>query len=432
MPHDIVIIGGGFCGTALAVHLLRSGDPALRVTLVEPAKLGRGVAYGTTREEHVLNVPAGSMSLDPADPQDFVAFARARVRDATALSLLPRRLYGDYVLDRLASAMATSQATLRPARTTAERVRRQGERFVVELADGRRLQADDVVLATGHGPTKLPAELDAQDPRIVRDPWRSMDDLAGRRVLLVGTGLTAVDVVLTLRARGHRGPVHAVSRHGRWPLPHLPTVRWTGQPVKNRAETAPRTADGLAEWLRNHIREARSEGLPWQAVLESVRHVTAKLWERLPDDERARLLQHHRADWEIARHRVPAASWEVLQGAADEGWLVTHAGGLGGMDLAGFECIVLCTGNESDPRKFEGELWRGLLQDRLVQADRHGLGVVTDDHGATLGPDGTPTGLSALGGLLRPRWFESTAVPDLSKQAASLARALVRGTAVAG
>lgn len=79
-------------------------------------------------------------------------------------------------------------------------------------------------------------------------------------------------------------------------------------------------------------------------------------------------------------------------------------------------------------------MWEDLLGAGLVAADVHGLGVLTDDRGATLRSDGTPTGLWALGGLQRPRWFESTAVPVLSGQVAALARVLApfRGPAQDG
>ncbi|WP_187494179.1 FAD-dependent oxidoreductase, partial [Pantoea agglomerans] len=51
--QQIVIIGGGFTGTALAIHLARAGQAGLHVTVIEPrAQLAQGVAYGTTDPAH--------------------------------------------------------------------------------------------------------------------------------------------------------------------------------------------------------------------------------------------------------------------------------------------------------------------------------------------------------------------------------------------
>ncbi len=443
----IVIVGGGFVGTALAVRLLGTGDPSLRITLVEPGpRLGRGVAYGTEEAEHRLNVPAGSMSLHPDRPDDFLAFARERVGEVAPDALLPRALYGAYVQDRLERAIAASPARLRLARTTAEAVRRPAGGWAVDLADGRILAADEVVLATGHGPPRAPAPFEALGghPAIVADPWApgALDALAGaERVLLVGTGLTAVDVAVSLRKRGWAGPLVAVSRNGRWPRPHLPQVRWTGERVVLSADAAPRTADGLAGWLGEQVRAARAEGRPWQAVLEAVRPLVPALWARLPEDERARFLRDHRPRWEVLRHRLERTTWEALRAWSRDGWLVTRAGGVAAVAPAGdgvavtftggtgeaarFDRVVLCCGQESDPRRFTAPLWRRLIADGLVTADPHGLGVRTDTRGAILGTRGPTEGLWALGGLLRPLWFESTAVPELARQAAALADVLV-------
>ncbi|VUS35803.1 hypothetical protein SB6419_02492 [Klebsiella spallanzanii] len=62
-PH-VVIIGGGFSGAAVAIHLLRLVPAGGRVTLLEPRETpGAGVAYSTTEPSHRINVPAARMQL---------------------------------------------------------------------------------------------------------------------------------------------------------------------------------------------------------------------------------------------------------------------------------------------------------------------------------------------------------------------------------
>ena len=69
----IAIVGAGFCGTMIAVHLLRGGVRNARIVLIERSgRFTAGVAYGTAFSCHVLNVPTGRMSPFADDPDHFV------------------------------------------------------------------------------------------------------------------------------------------------------------------------------------------------------------------------------------------------------------------------------------------------------------------------------------------------------------------------
>ncbi len=105
---SVVVIGGGFSGTAIAAQLLRRGRP-VRVLLVNRyGPIGRGVAYRTRIEAHVLNVPAGGMSALPSDPSDFLRFAAARDPGVGPGTFVSRRLYGEYLEHVLRSAEAAA------------------------------------------------------------------------------------------------------------------------------------------------------------------------------------------------------------------------------------------------------------------------------------------------------------------------------------
>ena len=70
----ITIIGAGFSGGALATELMRHASADTEIRLVGVAdSFGRGVAYGESRAEHLLNVRAGELG---ADPDDVGGFAR--------------------------------------------------------------------------------------------------------------------------------------------------------------------------------------------------------------------------------------------------------------------------------------------------------------------------------------------------------------------
>src|SRR5690606_12275089 len=228
--HHVVIIGGGFSGTALAVQLLRCGDARREITLIESGeRLGRGIAYGTSLDSHVLNTRAGRMSLLPDDPEHFVGWLRRRGHAASGDDFVSRRLYGDYVEDTFLAALReagpSGQVFRALTRVSATDVVNLGDGLAVELANGNWLRAGSVVLALGH-PRPTDPLADGVGPwptRSRRDPWQrdlAADIAPDDRVLISGTGLTMVDAVLTLQSNGHRGQVHALSRNGLLPRPH--------------------------------------------------------------------------------------------------------------------------------------------------------------------------------------------------------------------
>lgn len=432
VTRRVVVVGGGFCGVAVATHLLRARQRGLHVTLVEPDPIGRGPAYDT-HPELLLNVPAGRMSMFPDDPDDFVRWSGA------APDALERRArYGAYVRERFLAALG-SPTRLQLARTTAVALDRGASGWTVRLADGRSLGADELILATGSGPPATPPGWPAH-PRVLLRPLApgGLATVAPTdRVLVVGTGLTALDAVLALRRTGHVGPIEAVSRRGWWPRPHLPHVVWSGAAPPLEPATAPTTADGLAWWLAEHVAAATARGLPWQVGFDAVRPHVPACWRRLPVVERSRFLTTWRPLWEVLRHRAPAPLLAELEALHQSGVLRTTAGGarwvagdgdgveveLGG-ETRRFEQVLVCVGTVSDPRRVGGPWWDALLGAGVVTADALGLGVLTDDDGAAVDAAGRRTGPWVVGGLRRPAAFESTAVPELSRQCVQVARAV--------
>ncbi len=218
-PPSIAVIGGGFSGAAFAVHLARQARRPVSVRIVEPrAALGAGLAYGTADPAHRVNVPAAKMTLFPDLPLDFEEWLdrRGEAEDDpgmvdASLGPFPRRAaFGAYVAEALEEAKG-GLADIRHVRDAAAGVRRRPGIWRLELGGGGHLDADLVVLATGHPPPALPSQLApspvAGHPRLVANPWadgvlapiRAADD-----VLILGTGLSMANVVASLELRGHR------------------------------------------------------------------------------------------------------------------------------------------------------------------------------------------------------------------------------------
>ncbi len=447
------IVGAGFCGVMLATHLLRQADDETdAVFLVERG--GRavgGIAYGTSRSSHALNVPAGRMSAYGDEPDDFLRFVRRRDAAVTGGSFVPRGWYGDYLAETLAQARRSSPGLL--TRVAGDVVAASvGETSVrLELRDGRLVDATRAVLAVGNFPPSDPAgivEELARSLRYARDPWApdALEVEPDQPVLLLGTGLTACDMVLALRERDHRGPVIALSRRGLLPQPHR--LSSTPPPHLDPPATLaswPHTAVGMLRGLRAEVETAAERGLDWREVVTSLREATPTLWQRLDIEERRRFLRYLLPFWETHRHRSSPETAFAIESLRATGELRVIAGALLGTSLDGDAVavtymprgqdaierlvvgkIVNCTGPDTDLRRVRDPLIESLRADGEIRPDELGLGVDADASGRLIRRDGRAhTRLFVVGPLRKGALWENTAVPELRLEVESLARLLV-------
>jgi uncharacterized NAD(P)/FAD-binding protein YdhS len=451
--HSIVIVGAGFSGTALAINLLRlANEQPLRVVLVDPAHMARGVAYAKRPYGYLLNVPAGRMSASSLEPGEFLAFARRTLPQASAEDFLPRELYGDYLESSLATAARMSSARLDrvPGSVVAIEQAHRARRFELLLEDGRRLSADTVVLACGNPPpAPLRGALALQgSARYADDPWQAPAAFrAGERVLIVGTGLTAVDIALAgdHAVRG-KAVIHAISRHGLVP-PRQTAFRQQHVGYDSEALTpdAPPTVRQLFREVRRLAEDAVVRDGDWREVITLARSLAPALWQRLPVSERRRFLRHARTYWDIHRHRLPESTWAAVNEMRRTGRLQVHAGTLAALEPRGrrihvswrargeqaertllVDRVVNCTGPDYDVRRSRDRLLRSLVAQGMALPDPLGLGVVTDEHGAlrnTRGRSSSP--IYYVGPMLRATAWETTAVQELRVYAERLACHLV-------
>jgi len=419
----VTIVGGGASGLLTALHVLDRVDAPTRVVVVEPrAELGRGVAYGTTNPEHLLNTRAGCMSAYPDRPGHFAEWAR-RSGVTGADDFLPRSWFGDY-LQSLVGAVEH-------VRAEAVDVLPHGDGAKVVLANGSVVPSDHVVLAPGPSPQRWPAPLRHRGPRWIGDPW-ARGALAALRpgdpVLLVGTGLTAVDIALELAGRGHDHIV-AVSRHGLLPLAH---DRLPAAPTPRRPEGV--TLDAVFSWARE---TAGAEG-DWRPVVDSLRGATDALWNGFSDIDRRRFLRHLHRRWEVVRHRMPPEVADRIRSMQSADRLTVLAGGVRSarttrrgvtVELSDrtlrASAVVNCTGPAPEVRLTNHHLVRELLHAKVVRPGPLGLGLESDPDGSIPGTDGR---MWLIGPLRRGGRWEVTAVPDISGQATQIAGCL---TAVA-
>ncbi|TAJ71874.1 MAG: pyridine nucleotide-disulfide oxidoreductase [Phenylobacterium sp.] len=441
----VAVIGGGFSGLLTAIHLLQ-GDPSVVVRLVERApRFGRGRAYSALHADHVLNVRAANMSAFPDRPGHFVEWLAAEGEAAGPDAFVSRSRYGDYLQALLREEIVDPDAAGRLLLEADEAVSliSQDGGWRVELALGRAFRADACVLAVGLLP---PAPLPGADETVdaaagyVAEPWRLDPATAPEGdVLLLGSGLTMVDVALSLAGQGRR--LLAVSRHGLVSRGHG-AVRPAAAPQGGFATPV--------EALRTLRRLARSAD--WRGAVDAIRPITADIWRGWPPAERRRFLRHARPWWEVHRHRMAPAVATRVASLAASGELTVAAGKLERLSWDGagfharirgrgetkphdwrFDVVINCTGPRGDPETAAAGLLADLRRRRAIRRDPLGLGLDVTDELQVVGADGKPTaGLFAVGPLTRAAVWEALAVPDLRNQTAQAARAVLSNLAAAG
>lgn len=445
-PHaNVAIIGGGFSGSMMAVELLRRSGHGVSVILIERHVPGRGVAYGTQFEGHLLNVRAKNMSAYADIPDHFVKWAQRHYSwSVKPDDFLPRVVYGLYISSQLREAITVSSAEFRCIQDEAIGLACTDGGCEIQLAKGGTVSAHNVVLALGNFP---PADLQipgksANSTRYVSNPWSpkpSIDITRDNHILLIGSGLTSVDVILDLRARGFEGTIHVLSRRGLLPQKHsaVPFPPF-------RTDSIPKTVRGLLRMIRQHVKAAEARASNWREVVDSLRPVTQQIWQALPVQEQRRFLRHLRPYWDVHRHRIAERIADQIALQIRHGQIQTHAGRISkyqesaeGVEITYRERkngttksllvdrVVNCTGPDGDFRRVNSPLISDLLESKLARPDDLALGLDVADDGALVDSAGVAsTSLFALGPLRKGKLWESVAVPELRIQVAKLGNRL--------
>lgn len=440
---NIAIIGGGFSGTMLALNLAaKNSGHAIHV--VEPrSSLGLGVAYSTDEPGHLLNVAASNMSAWPDRPHDFIGYL---IDERPELAEEPLEFFHSFYAPRMSYGRYIQSLVKRPEyssimhhRAQALRVGRAGTSLSISLSNQHVLEASAVVLALGLPPSGAIDRIFgwAQPGRYLSQPWDALETSSFLRdidprdhILIIGSGLTMVDMLVSLKQRGHQGFVTIVSRHGQVPQVHAPFDKISHFKLKERTPRA---------WLK-FFREYRDN---WRAVFDALRPHTPSIWQNFTVAQKTQFLRHLRPWWDSRRHRVAPEINNILKAGLREERYQVHAGRLlkAQTETKGFNLsfakpdgtvlslspqrVINCTGPESQVINFKGSLWTCLLKEGLLRPDPTGMGVLSTSEFQAIPQVGyEPSPLFVLGALRRGTQWESTAVPELRADAVRLAHIL--------
>lgn len=451
---DVAIIGGGFGGLMSLARLARSAPKCQFVVFERRPRQGPGVAYGACDSEHLLNVPAARMGAFAEQPGGFHAWlerefpGRFRTDD-----FAPRALFGRYLLETVGRTIDESGACASFVQDAVVHIEPLGERlgkkFELLLASGRTVLARGVVLAPGLPQARAPwRSVDEGVARslLAQDPWdaKAYEGLApDDEVVVVGSGLTAIDVVMSLRRRGHRGRIVVVSRGGRFPLPHAASH---GAPIAYDPAELSRGALDAFRAVRRAVRTLVAEGHDWHAAIDGIRPHASAVWRAWSSADRAYFLRRLRPYWEIHRHRAPAELLARIEAERAKGTLELVSGSVHGLraddatraevtvrtesgSLRVFRTarLVNCAGPSMSVGETLDPLLGSMLRMGMATTDANGLGIRADAEGRLIGADGqVQSRLRLLGALRRGDLWESTAVPELRGQAALIAESLAQ------
>ncbi|MFB4304146.1 FAD/NAD(P)-binding protein [Actinomadura sp. NTSP31] len=375
---DIAIVGGGAAAVALLDALAATeGNAAVggtgTITVFEPSPhLWRGRPYGPDLDAVLVNTPPALMSARAGDFGHFAAWLGKRGAEhldpLLGQPLIPRALYGEYLVHSAEKAVAALAEQDRPVRVVAARVTdavvRSGTRLVLRTDDGHEYEADRVALCTGGG---TPPDLYGLtgEAGFTADPYPLADTLDhiadGDDVAVIGSGLTAVDVVVALAAHGYPGRITLLSRSGVLPYvwqrpdgrsPAHVTVEQAAKLhgaqgylalddlvglLRTEMADAGEDFDELAEQLRSTRTDDPVQRLRQQIaavddprigrrVLQETAHTVGPYaWRLLREPDRARLRRHRRTATSVASPMVPVNA-SILMRLLDSGQLTVSSG----------------------------------------------------------------------------------------------------------
>lgn len=425
----ITIIGGGVSGTLLAINLIKNHKSGLKINIIEKDKdkFNLGIAYHTSEITHLLNVRAIGMSIFKDEPEHFINWLNNNGYSYTKTDFVPRSIFGKYVQYYYNQYASKTDVKVNVIFDEVVNLH-QNDKWFVELTT-QSLVSDKVVLALGHISI---AEMDmfkyTNISKYFRTPWvnnifdsiKPTDD-----VLMIGSGLTSDDIILSLKSRNHTGKIYCISRRGLQPFNHE-----IFEPYPSfYSEIEGKDINTIFSIVKSHLKVAKNP----RAVIDSLRPHTQTIWKSLSISDKSRFLRHVNALWNVIRHRMPESTFDTLSQMESDGQLKFLTGRINSIkendrisinyynrlnsNNVIVDVIINCIGPESNYKRIKMPLISNLLESGIVENNDNGITIKVDNYKIK-------DNLYVIGPLLKGELFEATAVPEIRIQAEELSKML--------
>ncbi|REJ81669.1 MAG: hypothetical protein DWQ44_11080 [Bacteroidetes bacterium] len=442
----------------IAIQLARQAKEAGQGILIrvfdKGANPGRGIAYKTYSDKHLLNVSAGNMSAFPDEMNHFVEWLKDHsglpASEVSNVKFYPRNLYGDYLNSLLENELLRNDENVKIELIRDEVIdlKINNGKLTLTCKKGTNQACDFLVLASGN---QLPSEIRTTDgivdPALTRysgNPWEE-SCVSGldpdKNIMIAGTGLTMIDAVIGIHEKGFKGIIYAVSPKGFLMLPHRKKQEF---PEFENEIRPPYELSDLFRTFRKHVKKAQSEGISAIGLVDSLRKHTQEIWRKLSVQEKRRFMRHLRHLWGVARHRLPQDQHEFIEQLIQDGKLKVIAGRIRNVTNSDKEIIITlrqrftqaemllpvqrlinCTGPETNPVKFKSAFFINLLEKKVILCDEMNMGLQTVSGGMLVTKESLKGRIFATGSLLKGSLWESTAVPELRTQAKDTAKSIL-------
>ncbi len=456
----IGIVGGGFSGMLTAIQLIRHSTTPLHIVIIsEKESFGKGIAFNTYSNRHLLNVPVAKMSALNTDPRHFLNWISKLPEysnvptDILANSFVPRVSYGKYLIDLWEEYKAIALKKNIAIQVYEQKLLQLSPAengFNLQLETGKKLHVDYCVIATGNVLPRNPPIANTsfyQHPAYFQNPWdrAAVKNTLAQPVLIIGNGLTMVDTVIGLLENGFQHTIYSLSPHGFHILPHSP-------PGENydgllRELSLPITLHEVLSLVNKHVKEALRKGISPNSVIDSLRPHTQLIWRGLSSNEKKMFMARLRHLWGVARHRLPVPVKQTMDQLQQEGRLQVLSGKLidieerqnsfcinyfdkksHSVQQLNVHRVINCTGPETAIHHMQGSFLHECLANGILCQDELALGINADpDTFQVINAHGLSWhNLFTIGSTLKGVLWESTAVGELRVQAEQVAKTILQ------
>lgn len=454
----IVIVGFGFSGLTTLANFIEKAKRPLEITIFDKHSFdGCGVAYGGDSNVHPLNVQADNMGIFESAPQDFYDWIHNNKTLWDSLypdlktskeDYLPRKLYGLYLKNKLKIFLERAKEKKHHIHFIKEEVMKvghEGNSLFVESKNGEKCEADFLIIAISTPVTKS-FSFETKDllesKNYIRNIWNpSLESQyekvnSNHHLLIFGSGLTAVDALLSLKEANYKGKISVVSPTGLFPEVHS---NKNFSPVEIAPFTPSKDILFILKEYKTKWDFLKTKGADWRQLIDSLRPYTSYLWHGLNYDSKKKFLKRLLLLWNRHRHRMSTSSFEVIKELKPhlqiKKGVVSNVIKLPDQKFeVVIECpekreavlvdsVINCSGPEYRLNERKDSLLSSLFEQKMIAPDALNMGIKIENS-ATLTCDKSGK-IFALGSLLFGEKFETTSVPEIRSEADSIVKTIL-------